>query len=93
MDSADRWLFQNQEVGAAADMLPIGHLIHNRKQVHQGRERLVERPLVGRMTAAMSIAGPAYRLTLDHLHQLSNEVIRVTQMFSHQLGYIGKVEG
>jgi DNA-binding IclR family transcriptional regulator len=42
----------------------------------------------GRVIAAMSIAGPAYRLTLDHLHQLSKEVIRVTQALSHQLGYV-----
>jgi IclR family KDG regulon transcriptional repressor len=42
----------------------------------------------GHVIAAMSIAGPAYRLTLDHLHQLSKEVIRVTQALSHQLGYV-----
>jgi DNA-binding IclR family transcriptional regulator len=35
----------------------------------------------GRVIAAMSIAGPAYRLTLDHLHH-------VTQALSHQLGYV-----
>lgn len=42
----------------------------------------------GRVVAAMSIAGPAYRLTLDHLHQLSKEVIRVTQTLSSQLGHV-----
>ncbi len=46
----------------------------------------------GRVIAAMSIAGPAYRLTLDHLHQLSKEVIRVTRALSHQLGYLKNAE-
>src|SRR5689334_1376417 len=43
----------------------------------------------GHVVAAMSIAGPAYRLSLDRLHQLSKEVIRVTQALSGQLGYAG----
>jgi DNA-binding IclR family transcriptional regulator len=43
----------------------------------------------GRAIAAISIAGPAYRLTLDHLHELSKDVIRVTQALSNQLGYTG----
>lgn len=46
----------------------------------------------GHVIAAMSIAGPAYRLTLNHLHQLSKEVIRVTQALSGQLGYVATVE-
>ena len=41
-----------------------------------------------RVIGAMSIAGPAYRLTLDHLHLLSTEVIRAAQALSAQLGYI-----
>jgi len=41
----------------------------------------------GRVVAAMSIAGPTYRLSLDRLHQLSKDVIRVTQGLSKQLGY------
>ncbi len=44
----------------------------------------------GRVIAAMSIAGPAYRLTLDRLHRLSGDVIRVTQALSRQLGYSGE---
>jgi DNA-binding IclR family transcriptional regulator len=43
-----------------------------------------------RVIAAMSIAGPAYRLTPDHLHRLSPEIIRVTQTLSGQLGYVGR---
>jgi len=41
----------------------------------------------GHVIGAMSIAGPAYRLTLDDLHRLSKDVIRVTQALSQQLGY------
>lgn len=43
-----------------------------------------------RVIGAMSIAGPAYRLTTDHLHRLSPEIVRVTQAVSEQLGYVGK---
>lgn len=43
----------------------------------------------GRVAGAMSIAGPAYRLTVETLEQFSPEVIRVTQDVSRQLGYIG----
>lgn len=43
-----------------------------------------------RVIGAMSIAGPAYRLTTDHLHRLSTEIVRVTQAISEQLGYVGK---
>lgn len=42
----------------------------------------------GQVAAAMSIAGPTYRLTLDSLHQLSGEVIRVTRSLSRELGYV-----
>jgi DNA-binding IclR family transcriptional regulator len=42
----------------------------------------------GQVAAAMSIAGPAYRLTLDSLHQLAGEVIRVTGSLSRELGYV-----
>jgi DNA-binding IclR family transcriptional regulator len=42
----------------------------------------------GRAIAAMSVAGPAYRLNLDRLHQLSKEVVRVTRALSKQLGYV-----
>lgn len=43
-----------------------------------------------RVIGAMSIAGPAYRLTTDQLHRLSSEIIRVTRALSEQLGYVGK---
>jgi DNA-binding IclR family transcriptional regulator len=46
----------------------------------------------GRVIASMSIAGPAYRLTLEHLHQLSREVVRITQALSNQLGYFASAE-
>jgi IclR family KDG regulon transcriptional repressor len=46
----------------------------------------------GRAIAAMSVAGPAYRLSLEHLHQLSREVVRVTQALSNQLGYFARAE-
>jgi IclR family acetate operon transcriptional repressor len=42
----------------------------------------------GQVAAAMSIAGPAYRLTLDSLHQFAGEVIRVTRELSRELGYV-----
>lgn len=42
----------------------------------------------GAVVAAMSIAGPAYRLTVEQLHGFSKDVIRVTQALSHQLGYV-----
>lgn len=35
---------------------------------------------------AISIAGPAHRMTLDYIHHLSGDVIRVTQALSKQLG-------
>ena len=41
----------------------------------------------GRVVAAMSIAGPAYRLTPDHLHRLSKDVVRISNSLSSQLGY------
>lgn len=66
-----------------------GYAIDDR-EVDEGT-RCVAAPVfsnTGRIVASMSIAGPAYRLTLDHLHQLSKEVIRVTQRLSSQLGYI-----
>jgi IclR family acetate operon transcriptional repressor len=40
----------------------------------------------GQVLGAISIAGPAHRMTLEHVHQLSAEVIRVTQALSKQLG-------
>ncbi len=43
----------------------------------------------GQVKAAMSIAGPTYRLKLDQLHQLSPEVRRVALVLSRQLGYTG----
>jgi DNA-binding IclR family transcriptional regulator len=46
----------------------------------------------GHVIAAMSIAGPAYRLTLEHLHHISKEVVRVTQALSNQLGYFVNAE-
>jgi DNA-binding IclR family transcriptional regulator len=46
----------------------------------------------GRVIAAMSVAGPAYRLTLEHLHQLSREVVRVSQILSNELGYFANAE-
>jgi DNA-binding IclR family transcriptional regulator len=42
----------------------------------------------GQVAAAMSIAGPAYRLTLDSLHQFAGEVMRVTRELSRELGYV-----
>ena len=43
----------------------------------------------GHVIAAISIAGPAYRLSLDRLYQLSKDIVRVSQALSKQLGYIG----
>lgn len=40
-----------------------------------------------RVIGAVSIAGPAYRLTLDRLQELSQEVVRATHALSSQLGY------
>ncbi|MEZ4671283.1 MAG: IclR family transcriptional regulator [Anaerolineae bacterium] len=41
------------------------------------------------VVAAMSVAGPAYRVTRDTLNQLSREVVRIAHNLSHQLGYVG----
>jgi DNA-binding IclR family transcriptional regulator len=70
-----------------------GYAIDDR-EVDEGT-RCVAAPVfsnTGRVIAAMSIAGPAYRLTLEHLHQLAKEVTRVTQVLSAQLGYIKPTE-
>lgn len=40
----------------------------------------------GRVLGAISIAGPAHRMTLDYIQQLSGDVVRVTQALSRQLG-------
>jgi IclR family acetate operon transcriptional repressor len=42
---------------------------------------------VGRPFAAMSLSGPAFRLSVDDLHQLSASVVNVTQRISRQMGY------
>jgi DNA-binding IclR family transcriptional regulator len=42
----------------------------------------------GRVLGAISIAGPAHRMTLDYIQQLSGDVIRVTQELSRQLGRV-----
>ncbi len=42
----------------------------------------------GRVLGAISIAGPAHRMTLDYIQQLSGDVIRVTQALSKQLGQV-----
>ncbi|NJN99636.1 MAG: IclR family transcriptional regulator [Anaerolineales bacterium] len=42
----------------------------------------------GQVLGAISIAGPAHRMTLEHVHQLSPDVIRVTQALSKQLGRV-----
>ncbi|MBX3064348.1 MAG: IclR family transcriptional regulator [Anaerolineae bacterium] len=42
----------------------------------------------GQVIAAMSIAGPAYRLTIEQLTQLAAQVMRVAVALSRQLGYI-----
>lgn len=41
----------------------------------------------GRVIAAVSIAGPAYRVTPEHLPQLVARLIRVTRQISAELGY------
>lgn len=66
-----------------------GYAIDDR-EVDEGT-RCVAAPVfdsTGHVVAAMSIAGPTYRLTLDQLHQFSKDVIRVTQALSNQLGYV-----
>ncbi|MBX3081448.1 MAG: IclR family transcriptional regulator [Anaerolineae bacterium] len=45
-----------------------------------------------RVIGAMSVAGPAYRLPLDHLHHLSTAVVRATQTLSRQLGYVAPIK-
>lgn len=42
----------------------------------------------GRVLGAISIAGPAHRMTLEYIQQLSGDVIRVTQALSRQLGQV-----
>ena len=40
----------------------------------------------GRVLGAISAAGPAHRMTLDYIQNLSGDVVRVTQALSRQLG-------
>jgi len=47
----------------------------------------------GRVVAAMSIAGPAYRLTRDRVQSFSNEVKRGAWKLSAQLGYLASPLG
>jgi DNA-binding IclR family transcriptional regulator len=42
----------------------------------------------GRVLGAISIAGPAHRMTLEYIQQLSGDVIRVAQDLSKQLGRV-----
>jgi DNA-binding IclR family transcriptional regulator len=42
---------------------------------------------VGRPFAAMSLSGPAFRLSVGRLHELSSLVVNATQHISRQLGY------
>ncbi|RMF77344.1 MAG: IclR family transcriptional regulator [Chloroflexi bacterium] len=41
----------------------------------------------GRAFAAMSLSGPAFRLSIDRLHELSGLVINASQTISRKLGY------
>jgi DNA-binding IclR family transcriptional regulator len=41
-----------------------------------------------RPIAAMSVSGPAYRMTLERLEELSFHIVEFTQAISRQLGYI-----
>lgn len=43
----------------------------------------------GRPVAAISLAGPEVRLTLEVAHELGPELVAVTREISHQLGYRG----
>jgi IclR family KDG regulon transcriptional repressor len=43
---------------------------------------------VGRPFAAMSLSGPAFRLSVGNLHELSSLVVDVTQRISRQMGYV-----
>lgn len=47
----------------------------------------------GRVAGAMSISGPAYRVTLEGLHELAPALVRVSQDVSRQLGYSGVPAG
>ncbi len=40
----------------------------------------------GRVLGAMSVSGPAHRMTPDYIQKLSGDVVRVTQALSRQLG-------
>ncbi|MBN2302859.1 MAG: IclR family transcriptional regulator [Anaerolineae bacterium] len=42
---------------------------------------------VGRSFAAISLSGPAFRLSIEQLHELSSLVVDTAQSISHQLGY------
>lgn len=43
----------------------------------------------GRVTAAISISGPAYRLSTDRLHELAPLVLKTASSISNKLGYAG----
>jgi DNA-binding IclR family transcriptional regulator len=45
----------------------------------------------GHVLGAISIAGPAHRMTLEYIQQLSGDVIRVTRALSKQLGQVSAV--
>lgn len=70
-----------------------GYAIDDR-EVDEGT-RCVAAPVFdnnGRVIAAMSVAGPAYRITLEGLHQLAVDVVRVTHNLSQELGFPGITE-
>lgn len=72
-----------------AKIRQMGYAVDDR-EVDEGT-RCVAAPIfdsTGAVVAAMSIAGPAYRLTVEQLHGFSPDVIRVAQALSAQLGYI-----
>lgn len=72
-----------------AKIRETGYAIDDR-EVDEGT-RCVAAPIfdsTGAVVAAMSIAGPAYRLTVEQLHAFSGDVIRMAQTLSAQLGYV-----
>lgn len=44
-----------------------------------------------RPIAAMSVSGPAYRMTMERMEMLSRHVVEITQAISRQLGYMPDV--
>jgi DNA-binding IclR family transcriptional regulator len=69
-----------------------GYAVDNMES--QSDVRCVAAPIfnsLGHVFAAISIAGPAFRITEDRLEELGAKVMRVTELISREMGYDRRV--